>query len=94
MNDPSVENIPMPVREVKAIRLMIYDETKDMTPAQLKDHYDGFTCVKSSPFTRMTGLLRAYLSVGHYVICPRNDAAASSHMPSPPSLRAQLRFVC
>jgi len=32
--------------------------------------------------------------VGRRVICPRNDAAASNHMPSLPSLRAQQRFVC
>ena len=31
MNDPDIINEPMPLREVHAIRLMIYDETKDMT---------------------------------------------------------------
>ena len=34
MNDPSVINDPMPLREIHAIRLMIYDETKDMTPEE------------------------------------------------------------
>ena len=33
MNDPGLAHLQMPLREVKAIRLMIYDETKDMTPS-------------------------------------------------------------
>ena len=40
MNDPSVANIPMPVREVKAIRLMIHDETKNMSSEQLNNYYN------------------------------------------------------
>jgi hypothetical protein len=36
MNDPSVTHLQMPLREVKAIRLMIYDEEKDMTPAEIR----------------------------------------------------------
>ncbi|MCL1917821.1 MAG: hypothetical protein FWG14_05830 [Peptococcaceae bacterium] len=40
MNDPSVANEPMPLREVHAIRLMIYDETKDMTPAERTAYYN------------------------------------------------------
>ena len=40
MNDPSVVNEPMPLREVHAIRLMIYDETKDMTPAERTAYYN------------------------------------------------------
>ena len=40
LNDPTVAKMPMPLREVKAIRLMIYDETKDMTSEQLREHYD------------------------------------------------------
>jgi len=40
MNDPSVVNEPMPLREVHAIRLMIYDETKDMSPAERTAYYN------------------------------------------------------
>ena len=34
MNDPDIIDEPMPLREVHAARLMIYDETKGMTPKQ------------------------------------------------------------
>ena len=34
MDDSSVAHLQMPLREVKAIRLMKYEETKDMTPAE------------------------------------------------------------
>jgi len=40
MNDPSVAHLQMPLREIKAIRLMIYDRQKDMTPDELRDYYD------------------------------------------------------
>ena len=40
MNDPAVAHLQMPLREVKAIRLMIYDEQKNMTPEELREHYD------------------------------------------------------
>jgi len=40
MNDPSVAHLQMPLREIKAIRLMIYDKQKDMTPDELKEYYD------------------------------------------------------
>ena len=40
MNDPSVVNEPMPLREIHAIRLMIYDETKNMTPAERTEYYN------------------------------------------------------
>ena len=39
MNDVSVINEPMPLREVHAIRLMIYDEIKDMTPGEINEYY-------------------------------------------------------
>jgi hypothetical protein len=58
MRDPSVANDPLPLREVHAIRLMIYDETKDMTPSDLTAYYHnnlmeaqreyGFKVVKSA----------------------------------------------
>jgi len=58
MNDPSVVNEPMPLREVHAIRLMIYDETKDMTSDELAAYHHrnlveaqakyGFKIVKSA----------------------------------------------
>jgi len=41
MNDPSVVNEQMPLREVHAIRLMIYDRTKDMTPAERTAYYNN-----------------------------------------------------
>jgi hypothetical protein len=34
MNDPELANEPSALREVHAIRLMIHDETKDMTAAE------------------------------------------------------------
>ena len=39
MNDPAVAHLQMPLREVKAIRLMIYDEEKDMTPDEISEKY-------------------------------------------------------
>ena len=42
MNDPDIIDEPMPLREVHAIRFMIQDETKDMTPDERKAYYtDG-----------------------------------------------------
>jgi hypothetical protein len=38
MNDPDIINEPMPLREVHAIRLMIHDETKNMTPEEHTAH--------------------------------------------------------
>jgi len=40
MNDPSVAHLQMPLREVKAIRLMIYDEQKNMTSEEIKKYYE------------------------------------------------------
>ena len=40
MNDPSLVNEPMPLREIHAIRLMLYDETKDMTPTEKTAYYN------------------------------------------------------
>ena len=34
MDDPDIISEPMPLREIHAIRLMIHDETKDMTPEE------------------------------------------------------------
>jgi len=39
MNNPAIINEPMPLREVHAIRLMIYDETKGMTPDEVTAYY-------------------------------------------------------
>ena len=41
MNDPCVMHMQMPLREVKAIRLMIHDEIKDMTPSEVTAYYRG-----------------------------------------------------
>ncbi|MDR2600568.1 MAG: hypothetical protein LBC73_09880 [Oscillospiraceae bacterium] len=40
MNDSSVINEPMPLREVHAIRLMLNDRTKDMTVAERTVYYN------------------------------------------------------
>jgi len=42
MNDPSIVHMQMPLREVKAIRLKIYDEEKDMTPEELRERRQQF----------------------------------------------------
>jgi hypothetical protein len=39
MNSPNIINEPMPLREVHAIRLMIYDETKDMNHSEVTAYY-------------------------------------------------------
>ena len=41
INDPSVINEQMPLREVHAIRLMIHDETKNLTPSEKTAYYDN-----------------------------------------------------
>ena len=42
MNDPDIINEPMPLLEVHAIRLKMYDETKGMNPDERKAYYsDG-----------------------------------------------------
>ena len=40
MNHPSVLNEPMPLREVHAIRLMIYDRIKDMSSSERTAYYN------------------------------------------------------
>ena len=37
MDDSDIVNEPMALREVHAIRLLIQDETKDMTPEQCRE---------------------------------------------------------
>jgi hypothetical protein len=42
INDPEIINEPMPLREIHAIRIKIYDETKNMTVDERKSYYsDG-----------------------------------------------------
>ena len=42
-NDPDIINELSALREVHAIRLMIQDRTKDMTPAERTAYYNGST---------------------------------------------------
>lgn len=39
MNDPDIVNLEMPLREVKAIRLKIFDDTKGMTFDERNAYY-------------------------------------------------------
>ena len=41
MDDPSVAKLQMPLREVKAIRLMIHDEIKDMTSTERTAYFNN-----------------------------------------------------
>ena len=41
MNDPDIANEPMPLREIHAIRLTIQDETRGMSPAELRAYYEN-----------------------------------------------------
>jgi len=41
MNDPEIVDEPMALREVHAIRLMIYNDTKKMTPIERKAYYNA-----------------------------------------------------
>ena len=40
MNDPDIIDEPLALREIHAIRLMIYDETKHMTNAEHIDYFN------------------------------------------------------
>jgi len=40
MNDPDIINEPLALREIHAIRLMLYDETKDMTASEHTAYYN------------------------------------------------------
>lgn len=39
LDDPEIVNEPTPLREVHAIRLMMHDETKEMSSAELRSYY-------------------------------------------------------
>ena len=41
MDDPDIINEPLPLREVHAIRLMLRDETKSMTPEEHADYINA-----------------------------------------------------
>ena len=41
INDPDLANEPAALKEVHAIRLMIHDKIKDMTPAERTAYYSG-----------------------------------------------------
>ncbi len=46
MNDPEIIHEPMALREIHAIRLKIYDETKDMTMTE----YNAYVHERASHF--------------------------------------------
>ena len=52
MDEPGIINEPMPIREIHAIRLMIHDETKNMTP----DERTSFVHSESSALLRQHGI--------------------------------------
>ena len=52
MNDPDIIDEPMPLREIHAIRLMIHDETKNMTP----EERTSFVSAGSSALLRQHGI--------------------------------------
>ena len=39
MDDPSLADEPMPLREVHAVRMLIHDETRNMKPDELHAYY-------------------------------------------------------
>jgi hypothetical protein len=39
MNDPKIIDEPTPLREIHAIRLKIYDDTKNMTQEEVVSYY-------------------------------------------------------
>jgi hypothetical protein len=41
LKDPDLANEPEALREVHAIRLLIHDETKGMTPSERTAYYNG-----------------------------------------------------
>jgi len=43
LNDPDLANEPMALREIHAARLMIHDETKDMTAIERATYYRAGT---------------------------------------------------
>jgi hypothetical protein len=52
MNDPDIVNEPMPLREVHAIRLMIWDEIKDMTPEERAAYYNDNRDAATEPASK------------------------------------------
>lgn len=61
MQAPSVVNEPMPLREVHAIRLMIYDDIKGMTPEEVSSYYmRGFEELKKQYNFKFTTLSKRY----------------------------------
>jgi hypothetical protein len=43
MNNPEIVNEPTSLREIHAIRLMLYDEIKNMTPKAFNEHVNKKT---------------------------------------------------
>jgi hypothetical protein len=40
LNDMDIINEPMPMREIHAIRIMLYEQTKNMTPTEHAEYFN------------------------------------------------------
>ncbi|MDR1215768.1 MAG: hypothetical protein LBK25_03700 [Treponema sp.] len=53
LNEPALANEPMALREVHAIRLMIHDETKDMTIEEKRAYHNNNRKEMDAYFARL-----------------------------------------
>jgi hypothetical protein len=53
LNDPSLVNEPIALREIHAVRLMIHDETKNMTTEEKRAYHDNNRKETDACFARL-----------------------------------------